>query len=92
LKVPENLQRDTHTAIDRRDAIQPAFDAVQGLVDEIFSVDVADVERAKAIVFERRKLSARDALHAAVMERWKVTRIMSFDSGFDALPGLTRLS
>jgi uncharacterized protein len=92
LKVPENLQRDTHTALDRRDAIQPAFDAVQGLVDEIFSVDVADVERAKAIVLERRKLSARDALHAAVMERWKVTRIMSFDSGFDALPGLTRLS
>jgi predicted nucleic acid-binding protein len=80
-----------YTAINRRDAIQPAFDAVGGLVDEILAIEVADVERAKAIVLERRRLSARDALHAAVMERRRITRIMSFDSGFDALPGLERL-
>jgi uncharacterized protein len=87
--LQEILQR--YTAIDRRDAIQPAFDAVHGLVDEIFSIEMADVARAKAIVLERRHLSARDALHAAVMERRKITRIMSFDTGFDALPGVTRL-
>ena len=89
----EVLQEILHryTAIGRRDAIQPAFDAVHGLVDEIFSIEVADVERAKAIVLERGRLSARDALHAAVMERRKITRIMSFDAGFDALPGVTRL-
>lgn len=80
-----------YTAINRRDAIQPAFDAVHGLVDEIFSIEVADVERSKAIVLERARLSARDALHAAVMERRRITRVMSFDSGFDALPGIERL-
>jgi hypothetical protein len=90
----EVLQEILHryTAINRRDAIQPAFDAVHGLVDEIFAIEVADVERAKAIVLERRRLSARDALHAAVMERRRIARIMSFDAGFDGLPGLERLS
>ena len=89
----EVLQEILHryVAIDRRDAIQPAFDAILGIVDEVFTVTLPDLERAKAIVLGRRQLSARDALHAAVMERMQVTRIMSFDSGFDALPGLTRI-
>jgi len=36
-------------------------------------------------------LSARDALHIAVMEQNGIGRILSFDSGFDGLPGITRL-
>jgi predicted nucleic acid-binding protein len=50
------------------------------------------VERAKQILFTTQGLSARDALHLAVMERHRVTRIMSFDGGFDDFPGITRLS
>lgn len=79
-----------YVAIDCRDAIQPAFDALLGAVDEVLAVTLADLERAKAIVLGRARLSARDALHAAVMERECVTRIMSFDSDFDALPGIAR--
>jgi predicted nucleic acid-binding protein len=90
----EVLQEILHryVAIDRPDAIQPAFDAILGVVDEVLSITLTDAERAKTIVFGQRRLSARDALHAAVMERAEVTRIMSFDRGFDALPGVTRLS
>ncbi|MFO1364296.1 MAG: type II toxin-antitoxin system VapC family toxin [Burkholderiales bacterium] len=90
----EVLQEILHryVAIDRRDAIQPAFDALLGVVDEVFPVTAADAERAKTIVLGRRTLSARDAIHAAVIERAKVSRVMSFDSGFDALPGIVRLS
>jgi uncharacterized protein len=89
----EVLQEILHryVAIERRDAIQPAFDAVLGVVDEVFSVTAPDVERAKAIVLGKQRLSARDALHAAIMEREGVTRIMSFDTAFDGLPGVTRL-
>lgn len=89
----EVLQEILHryVAIDRRDAIQPAFDAVLGAVDEVFAVTGPDVDRAKTIVLGRRRLSARDALHAAVMGREGVSRIMSFDGGFDGLPGVTRL-
>ena len=89
----EVLQEILHryVAIDRRDAIQPAFDAILGVVDEVFPVTASDVEGAKAIVLGNRELSARDALHAAVMRREGIRRLMSFDSGFDSLPGLTRL-
>jgi predicted nucleic acid-binding protein len=89
----EVLQEILHryVAIDRRDAIQPAFDAVVGIVDEVFAITAADVESAKTIVLGKTRLSARDALHAAVMGREGVRRIISFDAGFDGVPGLTRL-
>lgn len=89
----EVLQEILHrcTAIGRRDAIQPAFDALLGVVDEVLPVEMADVERAKSLILERPALSARDAIHAAIMERRQVPRVMSFDSGFDGIPGLTRV-
>lgn len=79
-------------AIKRRDAIQPAFDAVLGVVDEVLPVTLAEVERAKTIVQGWERLSARDALHLAVMERHNITSILSFDTGFDDFPGVSRAS
>jgi uncharacterized protein len=89
----EVLQEILHryVAIDRREAIQPAFDAILGVVDEVFPITTADVESAKSILLGKRQISARDALHAAVMQRENVSRIMSFDRGFDGLPGVIRL-
>jgi len=80
-----------YTAIDRREAIQPAFDLLYGIVDEIFPIEVSAIESAKTLVLGYRQLSARDALHVAVMQEHGVDRIMSFDRGFDAIPGLRRL-
>jgi predicted nucleic acid-binding protein len=37
-------------------------------------------------------LSARDALHLAVMHRHEVSKILTFDSGFDSVPGIERIS
>jgi uncharacterized protein len=90
----EVLQEVLHryVAIDRRDAIQPAFDALLGIVDEVLAVDNKTVERAKQIVLEYRRLSARDAVHLSIMEKHGIERILSFDSGFDSFPGITRLS
>jgi predicted nucleic acid-binding protein len=89
----EVLQEILHryVAIDRRDAIQPAFDALLGLADAVLPIERADAERAKDFVLGSRRISARDALHAAVMERARISRIMSFDTGFDAVPGVSRL-
>jgi hypothetical protein len=89
----EVLQEILHryAAIDRRDAIQPALDALTGLVDEIYPVEASDVGRAKDILAGARGLSARDALHAAIMERHGIERIFSFDAGFDGRPGITRI-
>lgn len=90
----EVLQEILHryVAIGRRDAIQPAFDALLGVVDDVFPIDAADVGRAKKVVDGAPDLAARDALHVAVMERRNVKRIMSFDAGFDRVPGLTRIA
>jgi predicted nucleic acid-binding protein len=89
----EVLQEILHryVAIDRRDAIQPAYDVLLAVVDEVLPIDRASTERAKDIVMGRRRLSARDAIHIAVMERHGIGRILSFDSGFDGLPGIRRL-
>jgi predicted nucleic acid-binding protein len=81
-----------YVAIDRREAIQPAFDALLEVIDEVLAVDRRAVERAKQIVLGYRQLSARDALHLSVMEQNGVGRILSFDSGFDTFPGVARLS
>jgi predicted nucleic acid-binding protein len=89
----EVLQEILHryVAIQRRDAIQPAFDALLRVVDEVFPVELADAERARTIVLGHPALSARDAIHLATMERQGATRIMTFDAGFDGFPGVERI-
>src|SRR5438552_10306708 len=90
----EVLQEILHryVSIDRRDAIQPAFDAILRVVDQVFSVNQSAVERAKQMVLAYRQLSARDAVHLAVMQENGIDQILSFDSGFDVFPKITRLS
>ena len=90
----EVLQEILHRygAIARRDAIQPAFDALLGVVDEVFAIDADDVDAAKVIVLGANQLSARDAIHVAVMRRRGAAQILSFDAGFDGVPGVTRVA
>lgn len=90
----EVLQEILHryVAIGRREAIQAAFDALLGIVDQVLAVDRNIVERAKQIVLGYQKLSVRDAVHLAVMEQHEIERIMTFDTGFEGFPGITRLS
>jgi hypothetical protein len=90
----EVLQEILHryVAINRRHDIQPAFEALLNVVDEILPVDRTAVERAKQIVLSYQRLSARDAVHLAVMEQHGIDRILTFDAGFDGFPGVTRLS
>jgi predicted nucleic acid-binding protein len=81
-----------YVAIDRRDAIQPAFECLLEIVDEVFPVRLEEAVRARDLVFAFPRLSARDALHVSVMEAHGVTRILSFDRGFDQVSGISRVS
>jgi predicted nucleic acid-binding protein len=45
-----------------------------GVVDEVFPIERGDVERAKKVLDGVLDLSARDALHVAVMRRRGVVR------------------
>lgn len=79
-------------AIRRLDAVEPAFEVLKGVVDEVFPIAMADVNRAREILGSIAEISARDALHAAIMERNGIEEILTFDRGFDAIPGVSRLS
>jgi predicted nucleic acid-binding protein len=90
----EVLQEILHRyrAIDRLDAIHPAFQALLGVVDDVFPIEEQDVRAARDILLGAPRFSSRDALHLAVMHRREVRSILSFDRGFDATPGITRLA
>lgn len=89
----EVLQEILHryVAMDRREAIAPAMRLTLDIVDEVFPIEKADVMRASEITQSRALLSARDAIHIAIMDRHAIRSILSFDSDFDRWPGLRRV-
>lgn len=89
----EVLQEILHryTAIGRSEFIDPAFAALLGVVDVVYPIERADVERARRLMRTVTRLSARDALHVAVMQARDVGQILSFDRGFDGIPGIERI-
>jgi predicted nucleic acid-binding protein len=89
----EVLQEILHryTAIGRTDAIQPAFEALLGVVDQVFPVERQDAEKARDILLGAAGLSARDAIHLAIMQRYDIREIFSFDASFDGCPGIQRV-
>lgn len=89
----EVLQELLHryTALGRHDAIGPAFDALLGVVDVVHPIELDDVARARRLVGPSGRLSARHAVHLAVMQRREIHRILSFDAGFDGIAGIERI-
>ena len=81
-----------YSAIDRKDAIQPALDALLGVVDDVLPVEREDVLSARDILMGAPELSSRDALHVAIMRRHGIEGILTFDHGFDLYPGVTRVA
>ena len=80
-----------YTAIQRLDAIDAAFDSLDAVVDNVLTFDLSEVRAARALISSVNGISARDALHVAVMRKAGASRILSFDRGFDACPGVDRL-
>ena len=80
-----------YIAADRRGEIELAFHTLRGIVDNVFSVREQDIFVAKDLTHAYSRLSSRDALHAAVMRRARVSEILSFDLGFDVLPDIARI-
>lgn len=80
-----------YASIRRLNAADDAFNALDRIVDEVLTFETPDVRTARELVGAVPNLSARDALHVAVMHTAGVERIMSFDRIFDACPGIERL-
>jgi uncharacterized protein len=89
----EVLQEILHryTAISRREAIGPALQVTLEMVDEVIPIGKAEVLRAAEIIQNPVLMSARDAVHIAVMEHHGIRSILSFDGDFDRWPHLQRI-
>lgn len=89
----EVLQEILHryTAIARPEHIDPAFSALIDVVDVVYPVELADVSRARRLLRSTPTLSARDALHVAIMLGRDIERILTFDRGFDGIAGIVRV-
>ena len=59
--------------------------------DRIEPVYARDILEAAELADRNPGISARDLLHAAVMQRIGATRIVTVDADFDRLPDITRL-
>ncbi len=59
--------------------------------DRIEPIQAGDVQMAAALFPRHPQLSARDLVHAAVMQRLGISLIISADQGFEGFPGIRRL-
>lgn len=71
-----------------RELLSAFSDLFAGRIEGVFAEDVATAAR---LADSAPGAEARDLLHAAVMRRVGVTRIISTDRGFDRIDGITRL-
>lgn len=80
-----------YTAINRKSAIQPTFDLLNKITDDIYDINKRHVEIAKELILAYKNLSARDAIHLAIMKQHGIKTIFSFDKGFDQVPEISRI-
>ena len=71
-----------------RDIFQSFAETMHDRVEPVF---LEDVELACDLADGHPEASSRDLVHAAVMKRLRIDRIVSADTDFDKLPGLERL-
>jgi hypothetical protein len=66
------------------------YDLFVHICSRVLPVTLADTDRARALLPGLTGVSVRDALHAAVMLTNGISRIATFDGGFDRIPGIRR--
>ena len=80
-----------YTAIRRIDAIDAAFRSLDAIADAVLTFGMPEIRIARTVIGTVPGISARDALHVAIMRSHGVDRVLSFDRGFDAVAGIERV-
>ena len=80
-----------YSSLKRLDLAGSVYDLFVHLCPTVLPVALADTDRAKRLLLDTAGLTARDAVHAAVMLNHGVSRIATFDQGFDVIPGIERV-
>jgi uncharacterized protein len=87
--IQEILYR--YASLGKLDLARQVYDLFVEMCPVVFSVTLADTDRARDLLSSVTGISARDAVHAAVMHNNGVEWIATFDRGFDAVTGIRRL-
>lgn len=80
-----------YASLGRLDLAREVYDLFVEICPEVLSVTLADTDRARDLLCDIAGISARDAVHAAVMLNNEVEWVATYDSGFDRIPGIRRL-
>lgn len=88
----EALQEVLHVYSNRGETARGIneVEALLNLRTVIIPITVAEIRAATRLIRETPGLSARDAIHAAVVMVHGLDGIISADRGFDRIPGLRR--
>lgn len=66
------------------------YDRAREIFPMVLPITVDVLDTARALLDRTSGISARDALHAAVVDSYELEGICSYDRGFDRVPGLPR--
>jgi hypothetical protein len=80
-----------YSALHRLDLAQEVYETFVQICPVVLGVTLAETDLARNLLGEAEGISARDAIHAAVMINHNLEWIASFDTGFDHVPGIRRL-
>jgi predicted nucleic acid-binding protein len=80
-----------YTSLQRLDLASEVYDMFVEICPVVLSVTLAETDRARDLVCGAKGVSARDAVHAAVMLNNDIEWIATFDVGFDSISGIRRL-
>lgn len=80
-----------YASLGRLDLAREVYDLFVEICPVVHSVTLADTDRARDLLCGTPGISARDAVHAAVMLNNGVEWIATFDKGFDELGGIRRV-
>ncbi|MBV9069909.1 MAG: type II toxin-antitoxin system VapC family toxin [Acidobacteria bacterium] len=78
-------------ALRRIDVAREVYDLFVSICPIVFEITLSDTNRAVDLM-ERHELSARDAIHAAVMLNRGIELIATFDADFERVPGIRRVT
>lgn len=81
-----------YSALSRRDLGGRVYDLFVEACPEVLDVTLADLDRAKDLLGRTANISARNALHAAVMMNHEIEWIATFNKEFDRIAGIRRVS
>ncbi len=79
-----------YSALARLDLVGAVYESFVEICPTVLGVTLADTDRAREVLLSSPGISARDAIHAAVMLNHNLGWIATFDAGFDKVDGIRR--